>query len=39
MQQFRIGLEVLTYWICDFHSTVKSKVVFGHTIRAYRRSQ
>jgi len=39
MQQFRISLEVLTYWISDFHSTGKSKVVSGHTIRAYRRSQ
>jgi hypothetical protein len=39
MQQFRISLEVLTYWICDFHSKGKSKVVPGHFIRAYRRNQ
>jgi len=39
VQQFRVGVEVLTYGICDFHSAGKSKVVSGHTIRAYRRSQ
>jgi hypothetical protein len=39
MQQFRISPEVLTCWICDFLSTVKSKVVPGHIIRVYRRNQ